>query len=737
MTNPLPPLHYLALLLCICFTPILRAQPFTNIRATQTMTIRSMVEDEQHCIWFASGKSIYRFDGKEIRTYSHEVLDELGAINTIALSGRKLLVGSERGMAEMSLQDGDCQSVGELKGRNVRSLLLAHGHEWAGTDSLLYRDRKAMDKVMNVQALCAADSDILIGGRLGVIRQDCEGKILDELRWDNPAFVTSLSIDESGDILIGTAFALLRMDKNFCGFTSNIFYCPVVKCMMRDPRGVLLMGCDGGLFECIEKAKPIRHDARDPRSFAGNVVWSMLKDHAGNLWIGSDNGLSVLTSDQSFVINSLPSITESGQGNQIYCMLQDKHDRLWIGGTNGIVRVDNFAHNDQHHVWYERDNANQRLPHNRIRMFYEDPVWGVWACTDGGLLHYNESLEQWDRYIIPEDPQNWVYSVERDEDALVVNTFDGVYRLTLDEETAELLRLQRIDAQPSLDYAYGKVQIGDNEWSLTSNGLVVKKGSSERCFELSEKFISIYYNAGDDRIFLGGADQFAIIRPREFLNCESHGLWFNPDARFADDTEHNSTTLTRVMMALCTVVVLFLILSVLYARQRSRLRAERMRRTAMLKSAAEKMATLEQDNSTLHQQLRQQQYVALRRADESAAEDDESFHSADEQYIMRVNRAIEENIDNPDFSVAMLSNIMGVSSKQLYRRIKQYTDLTTVEYIRKVRLQKASVLLSTPSFTINEVMYMVGFSNPSYFTRSFAGEFGMTPTEFRQKRSDK
>lgn len=711
------------------------AQTFTNIRATQTMIIRSLVEDEQHRIWFASGKSVYCLDGEKIRTHSNEVLDRLGAINCICLSEDKLLVGSERGMAVLSLKDGSSQPVEELEGQNVRALLMAYGHEWVGTDSILFKDRQPHGQPMEVKALCAMDSGVYVGGR-NVLRLNKEGVLQYDLGWDNSASVVSLSADESGDILMGTAFGLIQMDKELRHMTSDLLYVPVVKCMMRDPRDVLLVGSDGGLFEKQDVLEPIHHDSRDPRSFAGNVVWSMMKDHAGNLWVGSDNGLSVMTNDQSFAITRLASITGSGQGNQIYCMHLDNQDRLWIGGTNGIVRVEKLGRSNQHHVWYERSNMTQRLPHNRIRKFYEDPVCGMWACTDGGLLHYNEHTEQWDRINITEDPHNWVYNVERDEDALVVTTFDGVYRATLDPETSALQNIQRIDATPHLEYTYGKVMLGDSEWSLTPNGLAVKRKGKVQHFELPEKFISIYYHAGDDRIFLGGADQFAIIHPKQFLEHKAAGLWFDPDARFVDADEEDNANFRRVAISLGVALVALVIVIVLYFRQRRRLKVERERRLAMLKSAADKMASLEQHNSNLSKQLRMQQ-LAGQSLDESTSPEsgtaDNEQTQSEEQYLLRVNKAIKDNIDNPDFSVSMLSEIMGVNNKQLYRRIKQYSDLTAVEYIRKMRLQKAASLLQNPDFTINEVMYMVGFTNPSYFSRSFATEFGMTPTEYRNR----
>ena len=53
-----------------------------------------------------------------------------------------------------------------------------------------------------------------------------------------------------------------------------------------------------------------------------------------------------------------------------------------------------------------------------------------------------------------------------------------------------------------------------------------------------------------------------------------------------------------------------------------------------------------------------------------------------------------------------------------------------MNYIRKLRLRKAAVLLEEDKFTISEVMFLVGYSNSSYFSKSFAEEFGVTPREY-------
>lgn len=110
--------------------------------------------------------------------------------------------------------------------------------------------------------------------------------------------------------------------------------------------------------------------------------------------------------------------------------------------------------------------------------------------------------------------------------------------------------------------------------------------------------------------------------------------------------------------------------------------------------------------------------------------------SMDEKFLVRITKIIEEHIDDPDLSVDTLCKLSGISSKQLYRKIKQLTNMSTVEYIRSIRLKKAVILFDNGNFTVAEVMYMVGFSNASYFTRSFRSEFGKTPHEYLQSKKN-
>ena len=104
--------------------------------------------------------------------------------------------------------------------------------------------------------------------------------------------------------------------------------------------------------------------------------------------------------------------------------------------------------------------------------------------------------------------------------------------------------------------------------------------------------------------------------------------------------------------------------------------------------------------------------------------------SYDEKFLANVTRLIEEHVSDSELNVNTLCDWAATNNKQMYRKLKQLTGMTPVEYIKFIRLKKAAMLLRQKKFTVAEVMYMVGFSNHSYFSKCFQAEFGLTPKQY-------
>lgn len=108
--------------------------------------------------------------------------------------------------------------------------------------------------------------------------------------------------------------------------------------------------------------------------------------------------------------------------------------------------------------------------------------------------------------------------------------------------------------------------------------------------------------------------------------------------------------------------------------------------------------------------------------------------SPSEKQLDLVTRTIEKYIDDSDLNVNFLCEKTDFNAKQLYRLIKKYVGVTPIEYIRQTRLRKAAELLAKQSFTVSEVMYMVGFSSPSYFSKCFTALYGVPPGKYAEQK---
>ena len=101
-----------------------------------------------------------------------------------------------------------------------------------------------------------------------------------------------------------------------------------------------------------------------------------------------------------------------------------------------------------------------------------------------------------------------------------------------------------------------------------------------------------------------------------------------------------------------------------------------------------------------------------------------------EDFLLRLDRLITENLANPDLSVEFLAKEMAISRSGLFAKTKELCGETPNKLINLARLNMAAKLLSEGRHTIGEICYMTGFSSPSYFSKSFVAQFGITPHEW-------
>jgi len=110
--------------------------------------------------------------------------------------------------------------------------------------------------------------------------------------------------------------------------------------------------------------------------------------------------------------------------------------------------------------------------------------------------------------------------------------------------------------------------------------------------------------------------------------------------------------------------------------------------------------------------------------------EDIASSSMDEQLLRRLIAVFEDHIEKSNFTTEDLAKEIGLSRMHLNRKVKALTNLSTHDFLRTLRLQRAARMLKKASWTVSEIAYKVGYNNLSHFSRAFRKQFGKLPSEF-------
>ncbi|MEQ8243981.1 alpha/beta fold hydrolase [Fulvivirga sp.] len=105
-----------------------------------------------------------------------------------------------------------------------------------------------------------------------------------------------------------------------------------------------------------------------------------------------------------------------------------------------------------------------------------------------------------------------------------------------------------------------------------------------------------------------------------------------------------------------------------------------------------------------------------------------------DSFLENVLQIIDKHLGDEMFGVDMLCREIGMSERQVQRKLKAITNKAPNQLISSVRLHRAKELLLDNQHNIAEIAFQIGFSNPSYFSKSFKREFGQSPSDILQDR---
>ncbi|MBU2983783.1 diguanylate cyclase [Saccharophagus degradans] len=233
--------------------------------------------------------------------------------------------------------------------------------------------------------------------------------------------------------------------------------------VLEDSAGNIWIG-DGSAAHVLDPVtgefSRFRHSENDPSSPGNHVVNSLFEDNAGDMWLGFfPSGVDVVDKQASAFRNYRhnPSNINSVASGGILTGYEDTKGNLWVGAGYGLSYFDRAAEQFKHYVHHPEDPAS--LSANTILSVIEDSqgtLWaGVWA---GGLNRLDAGSNSFTRYLPEEgNPQSLLgwepWSViESHDQAIWIASDKGIsrYNRATDDFTRFEPPLNMLDGDKSL-----------------------------------------------------------------------------------------------------------------------------------------------------------------------------------------------------------------------------------------------------------------------------------------------
>ena len=418
-------------LLTLLSTSLATAQTFDNVNIAEASSVCSIAQDEQGMLWFGTENGLYSYDG--YRTIPHNTNADKAAVNTrvhsILMRHNILYMATERGLLVYDIRKGCYNQLPKTVGGDIRAVAIYADRLWFGGAKGLFshnmqtgETRSESSSLHNIYSLLATKHGLLVGTISGLTLFN-NGKSHPIRIGEGQQPLVNAMLSDGNAVWIGTEGALYHYDwqrfesakplagnsiKSLSLYGNNIY-----------------AGTDNGLYiynKVKKEATHALHDSRSPISIANNIVWAVFTDRWGNLWTGTDQGVSAIRRHKFFTNTPLSDITLTGEGNCLHFIYRSPDGMMWLGGTNGLIGYNahhGFMPDEKGYLaWFRQTSTNHYMSHNRVRRVYADREGNVIVCTDHGLNIYNPQTRQM-RNIIVNDPSRrystaWAYDIVDD-----------------------------------------------------------------------------------------------------------------------------------------------------------------------------------------------------------------------------------------------------------------------------------------------------------------------------------
>lgn len=430
----------------------------------------------------------------------------------------------------------------------------------------------------------------------------------------------------------------------------------------------------------------------------------------------TQNGIFLLdTEADSLAV--FPAAQEIERRSSKYnCMLKDSSGMLWVGTQNGLFRI--------------ADGKTENIPdlnNHCIRSLVTDAHGHVWAGTSCGISRVSPTVVN----LGESDGVPPVTMMERaaclTDDSLLVFAFGGNQAVAfrpdeiIQKESPRAVILTRlaandtprpIEAEISLKYDSSTVNI---QFSTLDYASMSRTRYRYRLIGLNDVWET--NNEGRGQVSV----TYNMLPPGTYL--------FEAQATTTSDTWGPVTSLyitvlpplwltwwAKLLYFLAILVTVTYLIH-LYLKRRK--------------------AKMERDNEARVNRLFELREEARRQfaASTNITAQDIAINTEEEHLVSAMLKAIEEHLDDENYNADQLARDVAMSRASLYNKLKTMLGITPTDFIRNVRLKRAARLIEDTTLSVNEIATRVGFVTARNFSSQFKKMFGLTPSEYREGKS--
>lgn len=108
---------------------------------------------------------------------------------------------------------------------------------------------------------------------------------------------------------------------------------------------------------------------------------------------------------------------------------------------------------------------------------------------------------------------------------------------------------------------------------------------------------------------------------------------------------------------------------------------------------------------------------------------------ADQIMMEKLMKFLEQRIGDENLRIEEMADAVSMGRTVFYGKIKAIVGMSPSDFLRSLRMQRAEELIVRSKMNFSQIAFSVGFSDPKYFTKCFKKETGMTPSDYRQQKS--